>query len=216
MLMNLLIDLVNHLGLLLNSYGLAIVLFTVLFRVIFFPLAILQEKNSKLQKEIKPRLKEIDREYDIYKKDITKEELEIRKTKRRQIIQESGVKPFSLGCLPFLIQIPIYIIIYRSLSQNVTLYENSFLWFSLGGSDPYYLVPFFLGVVSYTQMLITNPQMKKIGMILSLILAASSFIMPAWIAVYIVTLNIYSIFQHFIIKIILHNGRRSSNESVYL
>ena len=184
---------IDFIALTFNSYGLAIITVAFLSKVVFLPLAILQFKNSLITKEIKPLLKEIDAEYNMEK--LTKQQLQDRKLKRREVLSNSGVKPITLGCLPLIIQVPVMITVYQSISNHVHVFENSFLWFHLSSPDPTHLLSLLIGICCFIQTNITNPKSMKLSIGLSLIITAVAFILPAAISVYLITIYVYSAIQ---------------------
>ncbi|HSN57922.1 MAG TPA: membrane protein insertase YidC, partial [Clostridiaceae bacterium] len=85
------------------SYGLAIILVTIIIRIVILPLTIKQTKSSLVMSEIQPEVKKVQ---DKYKSDPQKAQAEVMK-----LYKEKGASPFS-GCLPMLIQWPIFIALY--------------------------------------------------------------------------------------------------------
>ena len=115
------------------SYGIAIIVMTILIRVLLLPLAIKQIRSMKSMQEMQPRLQEIQKKY---KGDPQRIQMEMTK-----MYQEMGVNPLS-GCLPMLIQMPFLISIFYALrSYQYDPEHISFLWLpSLGATDPYYVL----------------------------------------------------------------------------
>jgi YidC/Oxa1 family membrane protein insertase len=91
----------------LNSWGLAIILFTVAIKLITWPLTTKQVKSSKAMQELQPRMKAIQEKYKDDKDTQTKETM--------KLYQEMGVNPV-MGCLPMLIQMPIWIGLYNAIN----------------------------------------------------------------------------------------------------
>lgn len=135
---------------LLGNYGLSIVVFTIVVKLLMVPLTIKQTKSMKQMQEIQPKLKEIQEKY---KND--KEKLNI---KTMELYKEHKVSPFG-GCLPLLIQFPIIIGLFAAL-RNPGLYvfgspeayeqiNVSFLWIrNLNEVDPW-ILPILAGVATY-------------------------------------------------------------------
>lgn len=109
------------------AFGFAIILFTVLVRLLTYPLNAQQIKSSKAMQELQPRMKEIQDKYKNDREGLAQAQM--------KLYQEAGVNPF-MGCLPMLVQMPIWIALYNALSQlshEGLLYEG-FLWIpSLAG-----------------------------------------------------------------------------------
>lgn len=91
---------------LVGSYGLAIIVFTLLVRLLTLPLTLKQIQSSRAMQELQPKIKEIQRKY--------KDDKERQTQEMMQLYREAGVNPAS-GCLPILIQMPIWIALYRAL-----------------------------------------------------------------------------------------------------
>ena len=105
-------------GLLLNfiysfvsNYGLSIILFTILTKVILFPLSLKQQKSMVKMQQVQPKLKEIQEKY--------KSDQQRQSEETMKLYKEHGVNPMG-GCLPLLIQLPILFALYRVMYQPLT------------------------------------------------------------------------------------------------
>ena len=121
-------------------YGVCIMLLTVLVRSCMFPISKKQAMNAKRMKEMQPRLAELKAKYPDDKQKFAEEQM--------KLFAETGFNPLS-GCLPVLMQLPIFIGLYQSLSSSVDLRRAPFLWFdNLAAPDALISLPFkmpFLG-----------------------------------------------------------------------
>ncbi len=121
-------------------YGVCIMLLTVLVRSCMFPISKKQAINAKRMKEMQPRLAELKAKYPDDKQKFAEEQM--------KLFAETGFNPLS-GCLPVLMQLPIFIGLYQSLSSSVDLRRAPFLWFdNLAAPDALFFLPFkmpFLG-----------------------------------------------------------------------
>ena len=121
-------------------YGICVMLLTVLVRSCMFPISKKQALNAKRMKEIQPRLAELKAKYPDDKQKFAEEQM--------KLFAETGFNPLS-GCLPVLMQLPIFIGLYQSLSSSVDLRRAPFLWFdNLAAPDALFFLPFklpFLG-----------------------------------------------------------------------
>jgi YidC/Oxa1 family membrane protein insertase len=109
------------------AFGFAIILFTVLVRLATFPLNMQQIKSSKAMQELQPRLKELQEKHKGDREKLAQEQM--------KLYRESGVNPLG-GCLPMLVQMPIWFALYQSLVQLSTegLLQEGFFWIpSLAG-----------------------------------------------------------------------------------
>lgn len=133
-----------------NNYGLSIILFTVITKILTLPLTIKQNKSMKEMQEIQPKLKKLQEKH---KKD--PEQLNI---KTMELYKEHKISPFG-GCLPLLIQFPIIIGLFAAIREpgryvfaSQAAYEainTSFLWMSnLADADPW-ILPLLAGITTY-------------------------------------------------------------------
>jgi YidC/Oxa1 family membrane protein insertase len=104
-----------------SSYGIAIILLTAFIRFITLPLTIMQIRSSKAMQELQPKLQELQKKYSKDKEKLSQEQM--------QLYKEAGVNPFA-GCLPMLVQLPIWIGLYQALRNLATagLLHEGFLW----------------------------------------------------------------------------------------
>jgi YidC/Oxa1 family membrane protein insertase len=104
-----------------SSYGIAIILLTAFIRFITLPLTIMQIRSSKAMQELQPKLQELQKKYSKDKERLSQEQM--------KLYQEAGVNPFA-GCLPMLVQLPIWIGLYQALRNLATtgLLHEGFLW----------------------------------------------------------------------------------------
>lgn len=192
------------------SYGLAIILFTIIIRLLLLPLNIRQMKSQVKMQEVQPELKKLQEKY---KNDPQKSQQEMMK-----LYKEKGVNPMG-GCLPLLIQLPILwalFYVFRNIhpvdpvtQQNITV---SFLWLpNLFAADPYKILPILAGVTQYISALLMpmptdSAQAKQtstmnIAMSAMMVFMAWSF--TAGLVVYWVTQNIIQMGQNLLIKKVL-------------
>jgi YidC/Oxa1 family membrane protein insertase len=139
------------------SYGLAIILFTVIIRLLLLPLNIKQTKSQAKMTMIQPEIKKIQ---DKYKNDPQKSQQEMMK-----LYKEHGASPLS-GCLPLLIQMPVLFAMYYAFNQ-LQLQGIKFLWLSdLSLPDKFYILPVLSTATTYLSSLMImpkgdNPQAKQ-------------------------------------------------------
>src|SRR5699024_5490759 len=110
-----------------ESYGLAIVVVTILVRLLLLPLNIKQLKSSQAMQEVQPELKELQDKYSS--KDVeTQQKLQ---QETMALFQKHNVNPLS-GCFPIFIQMPILIAMYHATMRTEAIKAGDFLWFQLG------------------------------------------------------------------------------------
>jgi YidC/Oxa1 family membrane protein insertase len=106
-----------------GSYGIAILLLTIVIRFVILPLTLKQYKSSQAMQALQPEMKKIK---DKYKDDPKRQQEET-----MRLFQKNNVNPMA-GCFPILVQMPILFALYNSISWNKALYSHDFLWFQLG------------------------------------------------------------------------------------
>ncbi len=135
-----------------HSGGIAIILFTVLLRLLMLPLTLQSLKSSKAMQELQPQLRELQKRYAKDKEKLTQETM--------RLYREAGINP-AMGCLPMLIQIPIFFAIYWAILEaphRGGSFAASFLWLpSLASEDPYKILPILAGVTQFIQQRMMMP-----------------------------------------------------------
>lgn len=175
-----------------GSYGVAIILLTVLIKMLLYPLTKKQIESMKAMQILQPKMKEIQ---DKYGKDPQKLQ-----QKLGELYKETGANPFA-GCLPMLIQMPILMGMYYALFNfDYGGAEPSFLWMpSLSQTDPTYILPILSGLTTWLQQKVSsvesNSQMKIMMTIMPLFIGWISINFPAGLVLYWVTMNIVQVLQ---------------------
>lgn len=181
------------------NYAFAIIIVTVIIRLIILPLTIKQVKSSKKMQEIQPKLKELQAKYSS-KDAATQQKYQ---QEMMQLMQTSGVNPLA-GCLPIFIQMPILIGFYHAISRmNATpAFElGAFLSMPLG--EPSIILAVIAGLIQYVVLMtgpaMDNPQMKIMMYIMPLMIIGFGIILPAALPLYWVIGNIVSVLQNLVI-----------------
>ncbi|MFZ5645074.1 MAG: YidC/Oxa1 family membrane protein insertase [Bacillota bacterium] len=182
------------------SYGLAIILFTIILKIVLYPLTLKQMKSMYMMQKLGPKIKEIQ---DKYKgKDPQKMQQKI-----MEVYKEHNVNPLS-GCLPLLIQMPILIALFQALRtfDYKDPQHAGFLWIenlSLINNE-FYLLAILAAVTTFLQTrLTTNMQDQTQKMMLytmPLMIGYFATQVPAGLALYWVTFNILGILQQYIVN----------------
>ena len=215
-LVNALLLLTNLVG---GQFGVAIILFTVILRIVTIPFTLRQLQSTRAMQEIQPRMQEIQKKHKDPKR---------RQEETMKLYRESGVNP--LGCfMPMAIQMLVFIALYRALavvvggspesvvglsqriyswtylSQSIPL-EQSFLWLELGQSDSTFILPLLVGVSTYVQTrLAATPaatpqqqqQQQMMTWMMPLVLVWITLALPSGVGVYWVVSNIFSVFASY-------------------
>ncbi|MFA4885781.1 MAG: YidC/Oxa1 family membrane protein insertase [Desulfotomaculaceae bacterium] len=183
----------------LPNYGLAIILLTIVIKLVLYPLTQKQMKSMLAMQQLQPKIKEIQDKWKS--KDPKKAQEQV-----MQLYKENNVNP-AAGCLPLLIQMPILIALYRSLFSFPYANEAhaSFIWLqNLSDKDPYYILPVLAGVTTYLQSKLTttsnDPTQKMMLYTMPVFIAWISATVPAGLALYWATFNVASAVQQYFVN----------------
>jgi YidC/Oxa1 family membrane protein insertase len=177
-----------------HSWVAAIFILTLLIRIVFFPLSISSVRSMKKMQELAPKIEEIRKKY---ANDPQKMQAELLK-----LYKEGGFNPFG-GCLPILIQIPIFFALYKVLIVTPDLALEGFLWIpSLADKDPYYILPVLMGLTMIAQSWITPSPNKQQNTMMYLMAIVFTFLFanfPAGLVLYWTLNNIFNLIQTWIV-----------------
>ncbi len=181
----------------LGNYGLAIILLTFLIKVILLPLTNKSMKSMAEMAKLKPLMEELKKKYGDDKQSLNQEMMKLYKTHK---INPAG------GCFPMLLQMPIWIALYRMLYSSVELYQAPFItgWISdLSFRDPYFIMPIVLGGTMFLQQKLspTAADSQQAKMMLYMMPAFFTFIMlylPSGLVLYIFINSVLSIAHQWI------------------
>ncbi len=178
---------------LVGNWGLAIILLTVFVKLLLFPLTESSFRSMARMRRLKP---EMDRINERYKDEPEKKGVAIMELYRKHRINPLG------GCLPTLLQIPVWFALYRSLSTNIELYHAEFAlwWTDLSAPDPYFVLPVAVGALMFVQQKLTpstmDPAQAKMMMyLMPAMMTAFLLFLPAGLCLYILTNSSLSIAQ---------------------
>lgn len=167
---------------------------TIAIKLVLFPLTQKQMKSMLAMQEIQPKMKYIQEKY--------KDDPQLSQQKVMEMYKEHGVNPFG-GCLPLLIQMPIFIAFYQSLFnfKFVVAAHAAFLWIpNIGKPDPWYILAILAAVTTYLQQRISmvdskDPTQRSMLYFMPLFMAWIAYKMPAGLPLYWVVFNILGILQ---------------------
>lgn len=176
------------------SYGLAIIIMTILIKLILAPLTAKQIASTRAMTRIQPKMKELQARY--------KDDKQMLNQKLSELYRQEGVNPLA-GCLPLIIQMPILIGIFYGIRDFHYEGPAGFLWMqSIAQPDPYYILPVLSAVTTFIQSKQTmpadsgnNPQSKVMLYFMPLFIGYISFKFPAGLVLYWVVMNIMQIAQ---------------------
>ncbi len=178
------------------SYGMAIILVTVVIKMILYPLTVKQVKSMKAMQELQPKMKRLQEQY--------KTNPQLLQQEMQKLYREAGVNPLA-GCLPMLVQMPILMAIFYALKDAT--YEGgnpSFLWMpSLSEADPYYILPVLSALSTYLTSRQTtdesNQQMKMMMYVMPIFIGWMSMNFAAGLVIYWITMNLVQVVQQWFI-----------------
>lgn len=133
-----------------GNYGLGIIVFTLLIRIILIPVTRYQMKSTQKMSDLAPKMQELKEKYDT--KD--KEQLEEYNEAVSRLYEENDANPYA-SCLPLLVQTPILIALYQTISRTPIISASDFLWVNLGQPDPYYILPVLAALLAFANSKLT-------------------------------------------------------------
>ncbi|WP_373894383.1 YidC family membrane integrase SpoIIIJ [Virgibacillus natechei] len=186
-----------------ENYGLAIVVVTILARLLLLPLNVKQLKSSRAMQEVQPKLQELQKQYSS-KDQKTQQKLQ---EETMALFQKNGVNPLA-GCLPIFVQMPILIGMYHAIMRTGEISTHSFLWFELGSPDPFFILPLIAGGATFFQQKLmmagspagNNPQMKVMLYVMPIMIGVFAIFFPAALALYWVVGNCFMVAQTLLIN----------------
>ena len=190
-----------------GSGGLAIIIFTIIVRTLILPVTIRSTKSMKSMQDIQPKIKELQKKHKGDRAKVQQETM--------ALYQMYGVNPIA-GCLPALIQIPIFFGVYRAIlglsNSDAGVWHGGFMWLgSLKDPDPWHLLPVLAGIFQFVQTFmarpanqgkITDPQQAMMNTMMNIM--PITVVLFGWgfasgPVIYWVTQSIYGIIQQWFI-----------------
>jgi len=176
----------------LGNWGWTIVLTTVLIKIIFYPLSATSYKSMARMREMQPRIKALKERFGGDKKAMGQATMELY---RKEKINPLG------GCLPMVIQIPVFIALYYVLFESVQLRQAPFVFWihDLAIKDPYFILPILMGISMFWMQKLTpaspDPAQAKMMMFLPVIFTVFFATFPAGLVLYWLVNNLVSVLQ---------------------
>ena len=181
---------------LVNSWGWSIIIITILIKLVFYPLSEKSYRSMAKMRLLSPRLAKLKETYGDDKQKMGQKTMELYKKEK--------VNPAS-GCLPIMVQIPVFIAFYWMLLDTVELRHTPFWWLTdLSAQDPYYILPIIMGASMFVQQKLNppppDPMQAKIMMSLPFVFTIFFLWFPSGLVLYWVFNNILSIAQQWTIN----------------
>lgn len=176
-----------------HNYGLAIIVLTFVIRMLMFPLQYKSFKSMKKMQKVQPELQKLREKF--------KEDPARMQKETMALFKKSGANPLG-GCLPLILQMPVFFAFYQVLYNAVELVGAPFyLWiFDLSLKDPYYVLPILMGGAMFAQTKLnpstmTDPNQQKIMLIMPLVFCFMMKDLPAGLNLYIFVSTVFGIAQ---------------------
>lgn len=186
-----------------KNYGFAIILLTVIIKIVLYPLQHKQIVSMKKMQRVQPKINSIRDRYKKAKSDA--EQRQKMNTEMMKLYQQEGINPMS-GCLPLILQLPILWGFYGLLSRAIELRGAPFLlWIhDLSAKDPYYITPILMTITMFAQQWITpttaDPAQRRMFMIMPIVFGWIFKEFPSGLVLYWLVQNVLSIVQQLIMN----------------
>lgn len=197
--------LLNALNSIVMNYGIAIIIMTILLRVLLWPLTRKSYTSMIAMQKMQPEIARIQK---LYANDKMRMQMEM-----MRLYQTHKTSPMS-GCLPMIIQIPIFFALYKALLVSVQMRSAHFLWIhDLASMDPYFILPILMGATMWLQQYLQTKATKSASTTNDVMAQTQKFMkwmpviftvlfawMPAGLVLYWTVSNLFGILQMYIIK----------------
>jgi len=180
-----------------GNYGIAIIIITIILKALFFPLTHKSYKSMKGMQKIQPEMAKLREKYKDDKDSMNKAVMEL--------YREHKVNPMG-GCLPMVVQIPVFFALYKSLMFSIELrHAPFFLWVTdLADKDPYYVTPVIMGITMFVQQKMTpsqmDPMQQKMMLALPVVFTFMFLSFPSGLVLYWLVNNVLTIGQQMYIN----------------
>ncbi|OPY85105.1 MAG: Membrane protein insertase YidC [Syntrophus sp. PtaU1.Bin208] len=180
-----------------QNYGIAIIILTILIKILFWPLGNKSYKSMKEMQKLQPKMLELREKYKNDKARLSQETMALYKAYK--------VNPMG-GCLPMIIQIPVFFGLYKALLYAIELRHSPFFWWiqDLSEKDPYYITPLIMGATMFIQQKMTpvsgDPTQAKIMLWMPVVFTFMFLNFPSGLVIYWLFNNLLSIGQQYYIN----------------
>ena len=178
-----------------GNYGIAIIMLTLIVKIILYPLNHISLKSMREMQQLQPHIEELKKKFKNSKDKLNAAMMELYK--------ERKVNPLS-GCLPILIQLPIFIALYSALQKAVELRRADFMFWinDLSVADPLYIMPILMGISMFAQqkMSVTDPRQAQMAYMMPVIFTVFFINLPSGLVLYWFVQNLLSIAQQYYVN----------------
>lgn len=186
-----------------GNWGWSIIILTLIIKLLFYKLSETSYRSMARMRKVAPRLKAIQEQY--------KDNAQEKNKAMMELYKKDKINPLG-GCLPIVVQIPVFIALYWVLLESVELRQADFmLWLNnLSAADPYFILPLLMGISMFIQQKLNpaplDPVQAKVMMMLPIIFTVFFAFFPSGLVLYWVTNNILSIAQQWYITRQIENA----------
>lgn len=178
-----------------GNWGFAIIGLTIVVRTLVLPFNIYSFKSMKVMQQIQPQMQQV---RERYKDDPRRMNEEVMK-----LMKDNKANPLG-GCLPMLLQLPVFFALYQVLAMSIDLYRQPFIFWinDLTVKDPFFVLPVLMGISMFLQQKITpvaDPQQAKILMWMPVIFSLLMFTLPSGLTLYIFVSTLFGIIQQYVL-----------------
>ena len=176
------------------NYGFAIIILTLFIKLLFSPLTYLSYRSMFQMQQLQPEIKKLQAKFKDDRQQLNAAMMELYKERR--------INPLG-GCLPVLVQIPVFVALYNILNNTVELRQAPFLlWIhDLSQKDPYYIFPIIMGITMIVQTRLTpstpDPMQKRIMMFMPVVMTFFFLNFPSGLVLYWIVNNVLTIGQQY-------------------
>ncbi len=182
-----------------GNWGIAILLLTFTIKLLLLPVTTKAYRSMEKMKGVQPKIEELKKKYENDQQKLAEAQM--------RLFKEEGVNPLS-GCLPLLLQMPIYFALYRTIFSSAELFRAPFLgWITdLSQSDPYFILPVITSLLMVAQVKFTpqsanmNPQMKMMQWIMPVMFIPVTLLLPAGLVLYMLVNMALTLLQQIYIR----------------
>jgi YidC/Oxa1 family membrane protein insertase len=185
-----------------GNWGISIIAMTILLKLVLFPLTWKSIKSSIEMRKLRPEIDVINKRF--------KDDMQAKNLAMMELWKQHGMGPLGPmgGCLPQLVQMPVWFAMYTTLQTTVQMYHTHFLWFQdLSAPDKYFIMPVLLGLTNIVQMRIVPQQpgmdpmqQKMMNWMMPAIFFVMMLFLPAALGVYMMTNGLLNITQQLLIE----------------
>ncbi len=196
------------------NWGFSIIILTLIIKILFFPLTYSSTKSMAKMQELQPKIKALRAKYKKAKQDIAQR----RKMNEEmmKLYKEHGINPAG-GCLPILVQIPIFWGFFRLLIVSIEFRHSPFIFWikDLSVKDPFYVTPILMGITQFISQKMTpttaDPTQQKMMLIMPVIMTIFFMNFQSGLVLYWLTNNVLQIGQQYIMNRLKQKKKRETH-----